>query len=226
MAQGTEASERTADGPGTNSVGPHHRCATFALVIITTTHSVDGYRILHYYQPVICNLVVGAGFFSDLEAGLTDFFGGKSTMYQDRLREMHSEALRELEAKATAVGANCLVAVRFDLDQLSGKGMQMLMLNAVATPVTIKTDAQIADEAAQIERAREDHERAEAARAERFAGLSPIQALLADEEIARQARKTRQVYGRAVCASFLKRKATELGLGDVEVSEDDIPDSF
>ncbi|HEY3545174.1 MAG TPA: hypothetical protein VGK17_03680 [Propionicimonas sp.] len=91
---------------------------------------------------------------------------------------------------------------------------------------TMTTEAQIlgADEATR--RAQAEREQRDAEQRERFDALDAIPALLADDDLARQARKVKQMYGSAVCASFLKRKAAERGLGDIDVSENDIPDSF
>lgn len=195
-------------------------------MIVTTTNSVEGYRIVRYFPPVVANIVAGTGMFSDMFAGLSDVFGGRSATYQRVLRDMYAEAASELEAEAKRVGGNCAVGASFDLDQISGKGMQMFMLNAVATPVVIKTEQEIAGEieAEALEKA--GVERHEAERRERFAGVVSIAGLLDDPEIAADARNLRRVYGRSVCASFLNRKAAELGLGELDISEDDIPDTF
>jgi uncharacterized protein YbjQ (UPF0145 family) len=199
-------------------------------VIITTTSIVDGYRIVRYFPPVAVNLVVCAGIFSDILAGLTDVFGGRSATYQAHFAEMYADALRELEAKAEAAGANCLIGASFDLDQLSGKGMQMLMLNAVATPVTLKTpeqaDADAAAEAAAAEAARAAEEQAEAQRRERLAKVTSLEGLLADPEIASRAREMRRMYGRGAYVSFVKRTAEELGLGEIELEPEDLPEKF
>lgn len=199
-------------------------------MIITTTSVVDGYRIVRYFPPVAVNLVVGTGVFSDMLAGLTDVFGGRSATYQAHLAEMYADAVRELEEKAQAAGANCLVGASFDLDQLSGKGMQMLMLNAVATPVTIKTpeeadaDAAAAAAAAEAERAAE--EEAEAERRERLAKVTSLEGLLEVPEIAWKARELRRMYGRGAYVSYVKRTAEELGLGEIELEPGDLPDTF
>ena len=81
-----------------------------------------------------------------------------------------------------------------------------------------------AGEAARLAEA--EREQRDAEQSARFAGLDAIPALLADDELARQARKVKRMYGAAVCASFLKRKAAERGFGDIDVTEGDIPESF
>ncbi len=43
-----------------------------------------------------------------------------------------------------------------------------------------------------------------------------------DENIMKQAKELRRIYGKGTCVSFLKTKAQELGLGDVDINENDI----
>ena len=46
------------------------------IMIITTTNTIENATIEKYLGVVTTNLVIGAGFFSDFTAQLTDFFGG------------------------------------------------------------------------------------------------------------------------------------------------------
>lgn len=55
-------------------------------------------------------------------------------------------------------------------------------------------------------------------------GETSLQFLTAHPQLAEQAQKIRRMYGDDVCASFLTRKASELGLGDVKITADDLPD--
>ena len=195
-------------------------------MIITTTSLVDGYRVVRYFSPVAVSLVGGTNAIADFVAGLTDTFGGRSSTYQATLAELHETALRELEAKATALGANCLLGAALDLGEVSGKNMQMFVLNAVATPVVIMTDAEIAEQAAADERARAEELRLDAERRERFAGIASLDGLLNDPEIAAVARERRRLYGPAVCVAFLKGVARDLGLGEIDLAPEDLPESF
>jgi len=51
---------------------------------------------------------------------------------------------------------------------------------------------------------------------------SGFNALLNDEDIMKQAKEIRRVYGKTTYVSFLKGKAKELGFGDIELTEDDV----
>ena len=74
-------------------------------------------------------------------------------------------------------------------------------------------------------RAQAERERRAAERRER-PEVESLSELLSDPEIAREARDIRRIYGREVCVSFLKRRASELGMGEIDVTEDDLPDTL
>jgi len=197
-------------------------------VIITTTHTVEGYRIVEYMPPVVANVVVGTDILTDIAASFTDILGGKSRAYAANLKDMYARAMTELQTRAEESGANCLVAASFDFDQLSGKGVQMFMLNAVATPVVIKTDAQLTQEAEQeLQRVQASAalEQERRKRREQLTQDGTIDALLADEVISRQARQMRQLYGRSAYVSFIRGKASELDMR-IDFPDDDVPEPF
>lgn len=104
-------------------------------IITTTTNTLEGWIINEYMQPVSANVVVGANIFSDISAALTDFFGGRSGSYERKLQEIYDQAILNLNNKAKALGANCVVGLKIDIGEISGKGNQMFMVSAVGTPV-------------------------------------------------------------------------------------------
>jgi uncharacterized protein YbjQ (UPF0145 family) len=109
-------------------------------ILAVTTNNIEGYRILKYISPIVANVVIGTGFLTDLFAGFTDIFGGRSDAYQRQLKELYETAINQLKKEAQEKGANCILGMKIDLDEISGKGMQMFMLNAIGTAVIIKTE--------------------------------------------------------------------------------------
>lgn len=199
-------------------------------MIITTTPSVDGYRITQYFPPVSASVVAATGLITDIVAGLSDTFGGRSGAYQEALAHLHQDAMRELSEKSARSGANAAVGAAFDFSQISGKGMQMLMLNAVVTPVTIRTEAEITERVA-AEALIADARRAEAesrsrAWADRAQVGSTLRALLEDQETVETAARVLTMYGKRICSDFLERRASELGLGPLDLKPEDIPDAL
>ncbi|MCK6615506.1 MAG: YbjQ family protein [Ignavibacteriaceae bacterium] len=101
--------------------------------LITTTSSIEGWEIQKYFGLVSYQLVVGANIFRDVFASFRDVFGGSIKGYQRELEEMESIALENLKKKATKLGANVILGVRLDFDEVSGSGKSMFMLSASGT---------------------------------------------------------------------------------------------
>ncbi len=104
-------------------------------ITVTTTNSIEGKVIQRYFDPIAANVVIGANVISDMFAGFTDFFGGRSVTYENKLQQLNHQALAELKRKAEMLGANCIVGLKIDIDEISGKNSQMFMITAYGTPV-------------------------------------------------------------------------------------------
>ena len=106
-------------------------------MIITTTNSVEGKKIVNYRGIVFGEVISGVNFVKDFTAGLSDLFGGRSKTYESELIDARINALRELEERATRLGANAVVAVKIDYETL-GQSNGMLMVTASGTAVTVE----------------------------------------------------------------------------------------
>lgn len=106
-------------------------------MIITTTNSVEGKRILEYYGIVFGEVVSGVNFVRDFAASITDFFGGRSNSYEDELINAREAALREMAGRAESLGANAVVGVDLDYEVL-GQSNGMLMVTASGTAVYVE----------------------------------------------------------------------------------------
>lgn len=54
-------------------------------IITTTTNTLEGCTIEEYHEPITANVVVVSNVFSDIAASWTDFFGGRSSTYEQKL---------------------------------------------------------------------------------------------------------------------------------------------
>ena len=106
-------------------------------MIITTTPSIEGKEIVEYRGIVFGEVVSGVDFVKDFAAGLSNFFGGRSGSYEQELLTARENALRELEQRAYAIGANAVVGVDIDYEVL-GANNGMLMVTASGTAVVYK----------------------------------------------------------------------------------------
>ena len=106
-------------------------------MVITTTQSVEGKTIADYKGIVFGEVVSGVNFIKDFAAGLSNFFGGRSGSYEEELTLARQNALREMEQRAAAMGANAVVGVKMDYEVL-GANNGMLMVTASGTAVVVK----------------------------------------------------------------------------------------
>ena len=70
----------------------------------------------------------------DFTAGISNFFGGRSSTYEGELIQARQNALREMEERAREIGANAVVGVDIDYEVL-GSNNGMLMVTASGTAV-------------------------------------------------------------------------------------------
>ncbi|MGV8879632.1 MAG: YbjQ family protein [Sphingobacteriaceae bacterium] len=111
-------------------------------VLVITTSSVDGLKIKKYLKPVSAHIVAGTNLFNDFFGGLTDVFGGRSQTYQKQLTSLYDEAIERIKHAACEIGANCVVGLNIDMDEISGKGKSMFMLTAIGTAVVLEKDVE------------------------------------------------------------------------------------
>ncbi|MBN9788586.1 hypothetical protein DMP17_08275 [Pseudonocardia sp. TMWB2A] len=105
-------------------------------MIVTTTALIEGQPVRHYYGIVTGEVIVGANLFRDLFASVRDIVGGRSGAYEDVLARARVEAIDEMKAAATKLGANAVIGVDLDYEVLGNSG-SMLMVSVSGTAVSI-----------------------------------------------------------------------------------------
>lgn len=106
-------------------------------MLLTTTPTVEGRRIVAYYGVVTGETIIGANVMRDFMAGIRDFFGGRSGAYEEVLREAKDTALEEMAQEAQRLGANAVVGIDLDYETVGGSG-SMLMVTCSGTAVRIE----------------------------------------------------------------------------------------
>ncbi len=105
-------------------------------MVVTTTASVEGHRIVRYEGIVFGEVITGVNMFRDMFAGVRNLVGGRSAGYEKELSDAREEALAEMQNRAAARGANAVVGVDIDYEVL-GTDNGMLMVTASGTAVVI-----------------------------------------------------------------------------------------
>jgi uncharacterized protein YbjQ (UPF0145 family) len=106
-------------------------------MIVTTTPSVEGHRIVEYKGIVFGEVIAGVNVIKDMVAGLSNFFGGRSSTYEDELIRAREQAVAEMQQRAFEMGANAVVGVDIDYEVL-GTDNGMLMVTASGTAVVVQ----------------------------------------------------------------------------------------
>ena len=108
-------------------------------VLVTTTPSIEGRRIVAYKGLVGGDAILGANMFRDFFAGIRDILGGRSGAYEKVLRKAKEEAIADMMEQARELGANGVVGVDLDYETIQIQdGGSMLMVSASGTAVVLE----------------------------------------------------------------------------------------
>jgi len=105
-------------------------------MLITTTNTVEGKKVVKYIGLVTGEAILGANIFKDLFAGIRDIVGGRSEAYEKELRNAKNIAVSEMIDEARSQGANAIIGVDLDYETV-GQGGSMLMVSASGTAVVL-----------------------------------------------------------------------------------------
>lgn len=103
-------------------------------MIVTTTHQIEGKRIVQYLGIVTGEAIMGANVVRDLFASITDIVGGRSGAYEEKLKEARQIALNEMSQSASLAGANAIVGIDIDYEVVRD-GMLMVTVSGTAVRV-------------------------------------------------------------------------------------------
>ena len=105
-------------------------------MIVTTTQSVEGRRIVAYHGIVAGQAIMGANMFRDWFASIRDIVGGRAGSYEKVLTQGRETAVAEMIEEAQGLGANAVIGVDLDFETV-GQSDSMLMVSASGTAVTL-----------------------------------------------------------------------------------------
>lgn len=107
-------------------------------MLILTTNTIEGKKIIKYFGLVSGEAIMGANIFKDIFAGIRDIVGGRSAAYEKELRSAKEIAVSEMIEQARALGANAVIGVDLDYETIGGGGGNMLMVSASGTAVKVE----------------------------------------------------------------------------------------
>lgn len=104
-------------------------------MIISTTPTIEGRKIVEYAGIVTGEAIMGANIVRDFFASVTDIVGGRSGAYESKLMEAREVAIREMKEQARRYGANAVVGVDLDYEVIR-EGMLMVAVSGTAVKLS------------------------------------------------------------------------------------------
>jgi uncharacterized protein YbjQ (UPF0145 family) len=90
--------------------------------VVTTTFTVEGYRIAEY-KGLVRGIIVRAPTISQgIIGGLKNIIGGRIGAYTEMCEQARQTAYEEMVQHAQQLGANAIVGVRYDASEVVSKG--------------------------------------------------------------------------------------------------------
>lgn len=103
-------------------------------MLIVTTDSIEGRKVVEYLGIVSGDAIVGANIFRDVFARVRDVVGGRAGGYEKALKGAKEGAVEDMIEEAQALGADAVLAVDLDYEVV---GESMLMVSANGTAVKL-----------------------------------------------------------------------------------------
>ena len=103
-------------------------------MILSTTSTLEGHPVENYLGIVSGETIIGANILKDFFASITDIVGGRSSAYEQVLREAKATAMAEMELQARHLGANAIIGIDLDYETIR-EGMLMVIVSGTAVKV-------------------------------------------------------------------------------------------
>lgn len=103
-------------------------------MLLTTTATIEGKRVVEYRGLVTGETIFGANVFKDIMASVRDIVGGRSGTYEKTIADARETSLREMRARAEALGANAIIGIDYDYETIGN----MLMVSVTGTAVVLE----------------------------------------------------------------------------------------
>ena len=107
-------------------------------MLITTTPTIEGKKIIRYLGLASGEAILGANIFKDIFANITNIVGGRAGAYEQELRQAKDIALNEMAEQARSLGGNAVLGVDLDYESINFGGSSMLMVSASGTAVEVE----------------------------------------------------------------------------------------
>lgn len=104
-------------------------------MFVTTTNDITGYRVVRYLGVVRGVTVRSRSVVGNLGAMLQALFGGHISIYTELAERAREEAFERMTAHADQQGANAVIAMRYDANEITSGITEVL---AYGTAVVVE----------------------------------------------------------------------------------------
>lgn len=104
-------------------------------MIVVTTNDLEGYRVVRHLGLVRGLTVRSRSVVGNIGAAIQIFFGGNITVYTKLAEQTRQEAFNLLVEHAQQMGANAVVAMRYDANEIAAAVTEVL---AYGTAVVVE----------------------------------------------------------------------------------------
>jgi uncharacterized protein YbjQ (UPF0145 family) len=87
--------------------------------MVTTTFDLDGFRVVRHLGVVRGITVRSRSVLGNIGAGVQALFGGNITLYTELAEKARSEAFDLMMQHGTAIGANAIIGMRYDANEIA-----------------------------------------------------------------------------------------------------------
>ncbi|HLH88031.1 MAG TPA: YbjQ family protein [Xanthobacteraceae bacterium] len=88
-------------------------------MLVTTTNEIEGHRVTKYLGLVRGITVRSRSVLGNIGAGFQSLFGGNISIYTDLAEKAREEAYELMVQHAAQVGANAVIAMRYDANEIT-----------------------------------------------------------------------------------------------------------
>lgn len=93
---------------------------------MTSGFNFEGYKIIEYCGVYSGECALGTGYFSNLDAKISDVFGMESTAYAEKLKKAKEFSMNQLVKKVEETGANAIIGLDIDYTTFSSDIMGVI----------------------------------------------------------------------------------------------------
>ncbi len=104
-------------------------------MLVVTTNDLVGYRVVRHIGVVRGITVRSRNVITNIGGAIQIFFGGRITVYQTLAETTRQEAYDLMIADANRVGANAILAMRYDANEIAAAVTEMV---AYGTAVVVE----------------------------------------------------------------------------------------